>query len=332
MSTFNGEINEIAGIAVDYFENAELKCYFLSHCHTDHTKGLEMLQTDAPIYTTAISALIIRSKCPHLKDNIRELEMGIPTAIELDSDDGSRTSSFVVTAISAGHCAGACQLLFQTEWHDILYTGDFRMSLKNVQNITLLSEIKNRKNVVAYIDSTFMKSSFRQFPTQTDSVNKIVEVVGRFLEKSSRRKGLQILDSINFNFVKWFKLILVHLRVPARYGYEYLLMELSHKLKEKIHIQEAEVYDQYTSISILSECVTNVKHNAKIFLKPKYISSTDEPENDDTLCLQLSAMFWEKWTDGSPFMIKIASNSYRVCYATHNSFSEIKGTLSCLSI
>lgn len=202
MSTFNGEINEIAGIAVDYFENAELKCYFLSHCHTDHTKGLAMLQTDAPIYATAISALIIRSKCPHLKDNIRELEMGIPTAIELDSDDESTTSSFVVTAISAGHCAGACQLLFQTDGHDILYTGDFRMSLKNAQNITLLNEIKNRKNVIAYIDSTFMKPSFANFPTQTESVNKIVAVVRRFLEKSPRHKGLQILVSIHFNFIK----------------------------------------------------------------------------------------------------------------------------------
>lgn len=108
-------------------------------------------------------------------------------------------------------------------------------------------------------------------------------------------------------------------------------MELSRKLSEKIHIQEDGVYDQYTSISILSECVTNVKENAKIYLKPKYMSSTKEPENDDdTLRLQLSAMYWDDWKEGSPFMEKMSSKSYRVCYATHNSFSEIKDFLMFL--
>lgn len=80
MSTFNGQIEEIPGIAVDEFseENIEdSKALFVSHCHTDHMHGLsELKDFDYPIYATSISALFIRRKFPNLEGNIKELEIG----------------------------------------------------------------------------------------------------------------------------------------------------------------------------------------------------------------------------------------------------------------
>lgn len=196
MSTFNGQIREISSsISVDHFENIEQKCYFLSHCHTDHMKGLSLLKTNASLYTTAISSLIIQSICPQLTKNIRVLELGITTPIELQKDEENEAIHFNVVALSAGHCVGSCMLLFQIEGHNILYTGDFRMSLKNAKNMKLLEEIKNQEKITIYIDSTFMKTSFPQFPTQTESVMKIKEITKHFLDKSENHKG----ETFGFN-------------------------------------------------------------------------------------------------------------------------------------
>lgn len=188
MSTFEGEISEIAGISVDHFVNVELKCFFLSHCHTDHMRGLAALDTVAPIYATPISALIVRRKFPRLDNNLRLLEVGAATSVEVDQDDGS-TLNFAVTAIPAGHCPGSCMLLFQIEGCDILYTGDFRMSLKNVKKIKIFEEIKAHGNLVVYLDSTFMKLNFPNFPSQTESVMKIVDIAEAFIKKSRTHKG-----------------------------------------------------------------------------------------------------------------------------------------------
>ena len=125
-------------------------------------------------------------------------------------------------------------------------------------------------------------------------------------------------------------LILVNIQVPARYGYEYLLIELSKMLKEKIFIRECDVFEQYSSISHLNSCVTN-NQDVRIFLEPTYLKF-DRKHSDDCknyLNLQLSAMFWMNWNGGS-FVHKTGPNSYRVCYATHNSYEETRELLSYL--
>lgn len=193
MSTFDGKILEISGISVDEFVDDQAKCYFLSHCHTDHMRGLRLLHTESPVYTTSISALLIRNKSPQLADKIRILELGVPTAVDLPGS----SQNFVVTALSAGHCAGSCMLLFQIEGCDILYTGDFRISLKNANNIKLLKEIRNNSSTVLYLDSTFLKLSFPSFPSQSESVTTIVDIVEKFLRKSMNHKSkMQFYDYV----------------------------------------------------------------------------------------------------------------------------------------
>lgn len=190
MSTFNGVIHEIPQISVDEFSNAEQKCYFLSHCHTDHMRGLSSLRTDAPLYTTSISALILRSTFPTLEQNIKILEIGIASSFDLPLDECGKTLSFVVTALSAGHCPGSCMLLFQIEGVDILYTGDFRISMKNLQQVKTFEIIRSHANCIVYLDSTFMKTSFPIFPTQTESVVKIVQLVGAHLKGNKNNIGI----------------------------------------------------------------------------------------------------------------------------------------------
>lgn len=330
MSTFNGKIQEIPGISVDEFVNVDEKCYFLSHCHTDHMEGLSTLQTEAPFYTTAISALFLQSKFPDLKDNIKILEFGVATSIDLQHNEDS-VQNFIVTALSAGHCPGSCMLFFQTEGFDVLYTGDFRMSMKNLSQVKLLDTIGSHANVIIYLDSTFMKTSFLNFPSQTESVVKIVELVDSHLKGNENNTGDYFLSLIFiYNLTINVHFSLVNLRVPARYGYEYLLMELSTRLSEKTFVHETNVRNQYLRISGLDSCIATNSAKARIFLIPTYLTSPVKTEKKEfVLNLQLSAMFWANWKHGS-FVEKISRNSFRVCYATHNSFSEIKSFLTYL--
>lgn len=201
MSTFNGNIVEIPHIAVDFFEKTDRQFYFVSHLHSDHLRHLEHLQTEVPIFATPLSVFILSKKFPHLQ--FSELEIGYTKALETINEDGS-TFHFNVTSINAGHCLGACMLLFQIEGCDILYTGDFRISLENAKNIKLLREVKDYGNLTLYLDSTFMKESYRKFPTQRESISKAIEVIRKHLSDSSSHKGEEIYILSNKIIEKFF--------------------------------------------------------------------------------------------------------------------------------
>jgi Cft2 family RNA processing exonuclease len=102
MSTFDGNVKEIQGIAVDHFANNDLKCYFISHVHSDHLKELNNLKTEAPIYTSKLSKLVIKKKYPHL--NVEELETAYQKEIRFEHEN--EEINFIVTLINAGHCLG----------------------------------------------------------------------------------------------------------------------------------------------------------------------------------------------------------------------------------
>lgn len=186
MSSFNGKLLEIPQISIDHFDNNDQQFYFLSHLHSDHLKGIEKLVTNSPFFASPISSFIIKKKYPHLQ--VEELEVGYSRNLEIINDDGS-SLSFVVTSISAGHCMGACMFLFQIEGTDILYTGDIRISLDNAKNIKLLKEVRDYGNLVLYLDSTFMKSSYAKFPSQRESIAAIITVIKNHLDASSSHKG-----------------------------------------------------------------------------------------------------------------------------------------------
>lgn len=106
-------------------------------------------------------------------------------------------------------------------------------------------------------------------------------------------------------------------------------MELSTTLNEKIFISEADVFDQYSTISRLNACVTTNEQKSRIFLTPSYSTNPIEfDKKHEVLNLQLSAMFWTNWKRGTSFVLQTNPKWYRVCYATHNSFNEIRDFLT----
>lgn len=80
MSTFKGIIAEIPGISVDQFqnENHNSRAFFVSHCHTDHIRGIETIKflkllkdnEKAKIYTSGVTQIILNANFPLLSSHI----------------------------------------------------------------------------------------------------------------------------------------------------------------------------------------------------------------------------------------------------------------------
>lgn len=104
-------------------------------------------------------------------------------------------------------------------------------------------------------------------------------------------------------------------------------MEVSKHFKEKIYVYEEETYEYYSQISQINACVTRDLLNARIFLKPKFLSKgISKCSERNVLSLNLSAMFWENW-NGKSMINELRADYYRVCYATHSSLEEISAFL-----
>lgn len=121
----------------------------------------------------------------------------------------------------------------------------------------------------------------------------------------------------------------MNLRTSSRYGYERLLIELNTRLNEQIFIIEQEVREQYFLINQLASCITTDKQKSRIHLKPTYLSRNKKSENDrNQLNIQLSAMYWADWKKSDSIVHEMdTKKSLRICYATHNSATEIRDFL-----
>ena len=109
------------GFIVDGFNFCEpdVRHYFLTHCHSDHTCGLHSKFDLGTIYCSALSARVLRATLGIRQKVIVTLDVGETIEIEGVS----------VTALDAGHCPGSLMLLFvHPDGHRALHTGDCRAS------------------------------------------------------------------------------------------------------------------------------------------------------------------------------------------------------------
>ncbi|XP_055586861.1 protein artemis-like isoform X2 [Uranotaenia lowii] len=309
MSTFNGFIDSIGDISIDRFDlenRAKSQVFFLSHCHWDHMFGLQLPDAlPGPLWTSAVSAVFLKHRFPVLVDCIRVLEIGESTEIEIDH--GQRKIKFLVIALPTGHCPGAVMFLFTTEGNKtILYTGDFRISYKDLRNMIPL---RNLTLETVYLDSTFLSEHYQYFPSQKESLNAILELVEEWLAKDSRN--------------------VISFKLPALYGCEYLFLEIARKLKEKIHVKFSEL-QQYRFLASLDDTVTADEKQTRIHacLGTKFgfkLPCLGEVEEKFIRLIRPSALRWRNLKIADPFWRKMSKKreDYSVCYSNHASFDEL---------
>lgn len=312
MSTFNGFIDEIPGISVDRFieqNRVKSSVFFLSHCHTDHMQGLQDPEPlPGPIYTSAISAVFLKHRYPQLADCIRTLDLG-STPIDLPTG-----SDLTVTTLPAGHCPGSVMFLFETD-RKILYTGDFRLSPKDLRALLPLKSITLD---VLHLDTTFFSRTYTHFPSQKQSLAKITQLTQEWLDRDPRN--------------------VVSFKLPALYGSEFLFIELSRTLQQRIHVNAAEA-TQYRYLASLDDAITASSTASRIHAclrtsNANYRKLPCDPSLDPQFIrvLRPSAMRWCGLGQTDPFCRKLGNTGeeYGICYSNHASCGELEDLLRYL--
>lgn len=308
MSTFNGIVEEIPYIRVDRFDTFdENTCIFLlTHCHTDHTVGLsfdffEMLQDkNLYLYASPISVRILKNEYPTFETRFKEVYVG--ESLLISADYNQRTVYLNIYAIPAGHCPGSLMFLFETAGKRILCTGDFRID--NLQQfMTKYFEIGSKINTV-YLDTTFYKKQYPIFPSRKDTLNALCELIENWLAMHKN-------NIIDFD-------------VPAKYGSEFLFIEIFKKTKYKIHVNNAR-YILHKFIPDMDGAVEldNTMRNLRIHAcrsDPTCGIKNHPPEH---ICkIHITAMIWKDYQVGHSLVKCEGINYYRVCASYHPSYSE----------
>ncbi|KAB0793928.1 hypothetical protein PPYR_13548 [Photinus pyralis] len=317
MSTFNGKILEIPEISVDCFENAnnlDSLVYFLSHCHTDHMRGLSdwrfqnslLERPDVYLYATPISVRILNHRYPQLEAKLIEIATSNSTLIKIPY----KNTHLTVTALPAGHCPGSVMFLFETASKNILYTGDYRVSASDLRKYNAFYSMGEVKRIdKMYLDTTFFNRSYFKLPPRSDSISKICTVIDKWIKQSPAH--------------------IINIKPSATYGSEFLFMEISKIVGMPIHVN-SKTYNLYKRIPEMDETVTL---SATTQLHANCGSEFKEICKKDKALIRTiipSTLYWKNRNTDSDCIEIGETGCYRVCYSCHASLEEIEEFLSFL--
>ncbi|XP_053313519.1 5' exonuclease Apollo [Spea bombifrons] len=173
----NGVIIPNTPIAVDFWQIRRcnnVRLFFLSHMHSDHTIGLSSTWMH-PLYCSPVTSKILQHKLKVNSKLIHPLEVDHCHVLPLD-DMGKETVT--VTLIDANHCPGSVMFLFEGYFGTILYTGDFRYSPSMV---TFPPLCKKKTIDVLYLDNTNCKPD-QKLPSRQEATDQIKEVIEKHPE------------------------------------------------------------------------------------------------------------------------------------------------------
>ncbi|XP_022135633.1 5' exonuclease Apollo-like [Momordica charantia] len=167
-------------ISVDRWSDGS-QVYFLTHLHSDHTKGLSSKWSKGPLFCSRLTAKLFPFKFPNFNLSlIRVLDIGFWHSISLVSPSSGSRKVIKVMAIDAHHCPGAVMLLFRGEFGCLLYTGDFRWEMSseraNKGRITLLNALGENTVDILYLDNTYCNPS-HAFPSREIAAQQIVDII-----------------------------------------------------------------------------------------------------------------------------------------------------------
>jgi len=364
MSCFSGSFDALPGVRCDRFERFEgggglttAEQFFLSHCHTDHMKGLSELagylrrklrKSTAALrpylFCSNISKAFVQKRHKNFPDNcfyvLKPNEA--KEFFTYDSCSGNYYKS-KVTGIGANHCPGSLMFLFEKlDGNDvtrrILYTGDFRFD-SNGNNQDLLRQLTPLHDPMGnilpldemYLDTTFCSEQYETFPTRMEAEEKI----WNHCDKWIRRNGLH-KNTRNAHVIL--------LTLPARYGYERILQNIYKKsMKQwRVHINE-DKFEEYLCTNELAECAEPDHSRAQWIhacttwekgSRGQALRRTlpCQPGEFEVCQIKPSAAFFTKErmnslskADLDPGLsLSQGVNYYRVCYSAHSSLTELR--------
>ncbi|KAL5581866.1 hypothetical protein UlMin_014308 [Ulmus minor] len=323
-------------ISVDRW-SGESQAYFLTHLHSDHTKGLSSSWSKGPIFCSRLTAKIFPFKFPDFKLSLlRILDSGSWHTVPLVSPTTGSKTVVEVIAIDAHHCPGAVMFLFRGDFGCLLYTGDFRWETRSErakQGRTMLVDALNDSTVdILYLDNTYCNPSY-DFPPREVAAQQVVDIIAShpehdivigidslgkedlllFISRALKIKiwvwpeRLQIMHLLGFHDIFTTKTSVTRVRAVPRYSFSIETLEGLNTMRPTIGIMPsglpwaAKSFDGNDNLfgSLLTSRYNKSKWTGNGGIK------TDKPYE----CLGSVKRFHEY--------------IYSVAYSDHSSFSEI---------
>ncbi|XP_041457763.1 protein artemis-like [Lytechinus variegatus] len=318
MSTFGGLMVEYPQISIDRFQgDAVLKArgYFLSHCHSDHMVGLsskkfaDRLKCNPHIklYCSEVTFefLLTDERYKHLQASLFSLPIEQTSTVTLVNEFNGQEEKLLVTLLPAGHCPGSVMFLFEGSEGTVLYTGDFRLAKGEAARMDPLhsgSRVKDISSV--YLDTTFCVPEAMFIPSREESKDALLDLVDRQISKSAGH--------------------MVKLNCKAKYGYEYLFVELSKTFNQKVHVSDT-LMKQYDRVPDL--CTHLTTEGSLTQIHACRYGPCSLKKATDILSIQPSTM-WFTGNARPDDVIRKIGRRYRLCFSFHSSFSEIRDFLA----
>ncbi|KAI8503564.1 Protein artemis [Branchiostoma belcheri] len=143
--------------------------------------------------------------------------------------------SLLVTLLQAGHCPGSVMFLFEGTEGTVLYTGDFRLPVGSAAQFLHLHQGGRPKDIQSlYVDTTFLVPEAKYIPSREDCCTALINLVQSWISRGSH--------------------YVVRLNCKAKYGYEYLFIELCRTFHMKVHVNDPSIYQEVPEIF---QCLTS---------------------------------------------------------------------------
>ena len=152
--------------------------YFLTHAHTDHTRGLSRGWRNGLLYCSKISAdiLVYRGIVSPSVLRVRHLEQ--PFEITDQKHPGTPVTA---TFLDANHCPGA--IMVALEWPSgsaVVCTCDFRYTEAMWASPTLRRIVDSKSCAALHYDASWAHEALCNFPEKGDSVGMLLDLIERF--------------------------------------------------------------------------------------------------------------------------------------------------------
>ncbi|KAG0716148.1 5' exonuclease Apollo [Chionoecetes opilio] len=277
------------------------RLFFLTHLHADHIEGLTS-SWRLPIYTSPVTALLLKNKMKIPDSVIREVEIGQSYLIPL-SEGGN--STITVSVLDANHVPGAVMFLFQGYFGNILHCGDMRWHPDMLEDPVLRDVVRQKALDVLYLDNTY-SAPYCKFPSREDAKQQIFEIIDAYPDHEIK---------IGINTL----------------GREKLLEDIALRYGERILVS----LDKYKQLEVLG-CVdvfTTDPEQSRIHTVPlKEVQvSTHKKWNKKypTISIIPSALF-VGWKNG-PYTSQASNGIHVVPYSDHSSYAELVEMVSELA-
>lgn len=338
-NTFNGEVYEFPGIAVDKF-NIPAYAYFLTHSHKDHLLGLINKSFCSRVYCTALTKQIIA-----LDDKYKDV---IPFLVVKEYNSPfeitTKTEKVTATLINSYHAPGSCMFLFEGNDKAALFTGDIRAEewwvtslIKNPFLFPYITRLKQLDQV--YLDTTF---AYRGEPyihimPNSDGIFAAIELLKPY-PKDDEEVRFVFMDAVSGSEEAWFQIV----------NYFKGTLSGNQIIMKRIHMIN-EVSDVYTPIpstrtqlphfqvglNVEEPAITiTIKHTIDFnivdyagFCLPKLLSSVDttamqllNETKKGTKIYQYQGRTWVLPVNGT----ELLPTNIKLMFSRHSSYQELR--------